>query len=131
MPPSFSGKSTLVSGNVTIAGHRTSLRLEPEMWDALKGICNRERLSIHEVCTRIDERRQDGTSLTSAVRTFMVTYFQLATTSEGHQRAGHGNGEPFGWAPVRRDRQATVVDDGETERDEAAAEELEFETEEV
>jgi predicted DNA-binding ribbon-helix-helix protein len=123
MPPSFSGTSTLVSGNVTIAGHRTSLRLEPEMWDALKGICNRERLSIHEVCTRIDERRQDGTSLTSAVRTFMVKYFQLATTEEGHERAGHGNGEPFGWAPVRGER--------EPEEDEMAAEELELETEGV
>jgi predicted DNA-binding ribbon-helix-helix protein len=123
MPPSFSGTSTLVSGNVTIAGHRTSLRLEPEMWDALKGICNRERLSIHEVCTRIDERRQDGTSLTSAVRTFMLRYFELATTEEGHERAGHGNGEPFGWAPVRVDR--------EREDDEVAAEELELETEGV
>jgi predicted DNA-binding ribbon-helix-helix protein len=123
MPPSFSGTSTLVSGNVTIAGHRTSLRLEPEMWDALKGICNRERLSIHEVCTRIDERRQDGTSLTSAVRTFMLRYFELATTEEGHERAGHGNGEPFGWAPVRVDR--------EPEEDEMAAEELELETEGV
>ncbi len=123
MPPSFSGTSTLVSGNVTIAGHRTSLRLEPEMWDALKGICNRERLSIHEVCTRIDERRQDGTSLTSAVRTFMLRYFELATTEEGHERAGHGNGEPFAWAPVRVDR--------ERKDDEMAAEELEFETEGV
>ena len=123
MPPSFSGTSTLVSGNVTIAGHRTSLRLEPEMWDALKGICNRERLSIHEVCTRIDERRQDGTSLTSAVRTFMLRYFELATTEEGHERAGHGNGEPFGWAPVRVDR--------ERKDDEMAAEELELETEGV
>ncbi len=130
MPPSFSGTSTLVSGNVTIAGHRTSLRLEPEMWDALKGICNRERLSIHEVCTRIDERRQDGTSLTSAVRTFMVKYFQLATTEEGHERAGHGNGEPFGWAPVRVDRER-VRGDREPEEDEVAAEELELETEGV
>jgi predicted DNA-binding ribbon-helix-helix protein len=124
MPPSSSGKSTLVSGNVTIAGHRTSLRLEPEMWDALKGVCARERLSIHEVCTRIDARRQDGTSLTSAVRTFMVKYYQGAATDEGHRRAGHGNGEPFGWAPVYDDR-------GTQEGDEAAADVLEFETGEV
>ena len=123
MPPSLSGKSTLVSGNVTIAGHRTSLRLEPEMWDALKGVCARERLSIHEVCSRIDARRQDGTSLTSAVRTFMVKYYQGAATDEGHQRAGHGNGDPFGWAPV--------FDDREPEQDVMAAEELELETEEV
>ncbi len=121
MPPSFSGKSTLVSGNVTIAGHRTSLRLEPEMWDALKGVCARERLSIHEVCTMIDARRRNGTSLTSAVRTFMVKYYQGAATTKAIERAGHGNGEPFGWA--------SVSDDPEPE--EEASEVLEFETEEV
>jgi hypothetical protein len=53
----------------------------------------------------------------------MVTYYQGAATDEGHERAGHGNGEPFGWAPVRVDR--------ERKDDEMAAEELELETEEV
>ena len=100
------------------------------MWDALKGICNRERLSIHEVCTRIDEPRQDGTSLTSAVRTFLGKYVQLATTEEGHERAGHGNGQPFGWAPVRVDRER-VRGGREPEEDEVTTEELELETEGV
>ena len=103
MPPSFSGKTTLVSGNVTIAGHRTSLRLEPEMWAALKGICARERLSIHVVCTMVDQRRT-AASLTSAVRTFMVNYYANAATEDGHERAGHGNGDPFGWGPIRAGR---------------------------
>lgn len=31
-------KSTLVSRNITILGRRTSVRLEPEMWMALKEI---------------------------------------------------------------------------------------------
>jgi predicted DNA-binding ribbon-helix-helix protein len=91
----FSGNSTLVSGNVTIAGHRTSLRLEPEMWDALKDICTRERRTIHEIYTRINERRTNGTSLTAAVRKFMVGYYRNAATEDGHWRAGHGSGEPF------------------------------------
>src|SRR4051794_5372183 len=122
MPPSFSGKSTLVSGNVTIAGHRTSLRLEPEMWDALKDVCSRERLSIHVVCTMIDARRQDGTSLTAAVRSFMVTYYRGAATIEGHRRAGHGKGEPFGWG----------FDGDDPEPEEKALHEVpELETEEV
>ena len=100
MPPSFSGKSTLVSGNVTIAGHRTSLRLEPEMWDALKDVCTRERLSIHEVCTRIDARRQDGTSLTAAVRTFMVTYYRDAATNEATGGPGTATASPSVGAPM-------------------------------
>lgn len=121
MPPSFSGKTTLVSGNVTIAGRRTSMRLEPEMWAALKAICARERLSIHVVCTLIDERRGEG-GLTSAVRTFMVKYYEGAATEEGHERAGHGNGSPFGWA-ARMGR--ATIHQGEP------VEKPEFETEEV
>ncbi|MCA8931848.1 MAG: ribbon-helix-helix domain-containing protein, partial [Rhodospirillaceae bacterium] len=27
--------STLLSRNITVDGHRTSIRLEPEMWEAL------------------------------------------------------------------------------------------------
>ncbi|HBM90878.1 MAG TPA: hypothetical protein DD400_03250, partial [Rhodospirillaceae bacterium] len=30
--PSKTGKSSLVSRNVTIGPHRTSIRLEPDMW---------------------------------------------------------------------------------------------------
>lgn len=32
-------RSTLVSRNVVISGRRTSVRLEPEMWDGLREIC--------------------------------------------------------------------------------------------
>ena len=131
MPPSFSGKTTLVSGNVTIAGHRTSLRLEPEMWAALRGICARERLSIHVVCTMVDQRR-NGTSLTSAVRTFMVNYYEKAATEDGHERAGHGNGDPFGWGPILGGPSSGGPGLGQEQRaDEELEEEPELETEEV
>ena len=126
MPPSFSGKTTLVSGNVTIAGHRTSLRLEPEMWAALRGICARERLSIHVVCTMVDQRR-NGASLTSAVRAFMVNYYEKAATEDGHERAGHGNGDPFGWGPIPGGPELGQ----EQPADEELEEEPELETEEV
>src|SRR4051812_35402689 len=98
MFPSFSGNCTLVSHNVTIAGHRTSFRLEPDMWIALKEIAAREHLSIHELCTRIDERREGETTLTAAVRSFMLGYYRAAATEEGHRRAQHGEGNPFGLA---------------------------------
>jgi len=45
-------RSTLVSRNVVISGRRTSVRLEPEMWDALREICQRERSTIHQVARR-------------------------------------------------------------------------------
>lgn len=76
--------------NVTVNGRRTSLRLEGAIWDALVDICAREKLTLHQVCSLIDQRR-DGTSRTSAVRAFVVTYFRMATTDDGHAKAGHGS----------------------------------------
>lgn len=75
--------------NVTINDRRTSLCLEMEIWDALLEICRRESLTLHQLCSIIDERRQ-GASRTSAVRSFAVTYFRSAATDEGHEKAGHG-----------------------------------------
>jgi predicted DNA-binding ribbon-helix-helix protein len=84
-------KSSLISKNITVRGHRTSIRLEPEMWDAIKDIANRERTSIHYLCTLIAMRKQQETSLTAAIRVFLMLYYRAAATSEGHARAGHGN----------------------------------------
>jgi len=44
--------SSLISRNITVSGHRTSMRLEPEMWDALAEVCRREGASLHDVCPR-------------------------------------------------------------------------------
>ena len=83
--------SSLLSRNVTVNGHRTSMRLEPEMWDALSEICRREHLSTHDICTAVDARR-NASSLTAALRVFVMDYFRTASTEEGHVRAGHGIG---------------------------------------
>ncbi len=81
--------STLINRNVTIGRRRTSLRLEPAMWDALEEICRREEMSQHEICATIDERRR-ASSLTAAIRVFIVNYFRAAATEEGHASTGHG-----------------------------------------
>ncbi len=86
-------RSTLMSKNVTILGRRTSVRLEPEMWLALKDISRRERCSIHDICSLIHVRKNPLTSLTAAIRVFLMLYYRAASTEEGHQRAGHGNFE--------------------------------------
>lgn len=79
----------LVRKNVSVKGHRTSLRLESEIWAALDEICRIEGLTLHQLCTRIDGAR-DGLNRTSALRTFIVQYFREAATAEGHALAGHG-----------------------------------------
>lgn len=91
--PKPAAKSSLISKNITIRGHRTSVRLEPEMWAALKDIAKREGTTIHHICSLISLRKLDETSLTAAIRVFLVLYYRAATTNEGHLRAGHGNFE--------------------------------------
>jgi predicted DNA-binding ribbon-helix-helix protein len=85
-------KSTLINRNVVVNNHRTSVRLEAEMWTDLREICRREGKSIHEVCSLIGERKTKQRSLTSAIRVFLIAYYRAAATEDGHSRAGHGQG---------------------------------------
>lgn len=86
-------RSTLISKNITILGRRTSVRLEKEMWNALKDISRRESCSIHDICSLIQLRKKEMTSLTAAIRVFLMLYYRAAATDEGHNRAGHGSFE--------------------------------------
>jgi len=86
-------KSTLISKNITVSGHRTSIRLEPEMWAALKDISLREQTTINNICSLISIRKMNETSLTAAIRVFLMLYYRAAATKDGHLHAGHGNFE--------------------------------------
>ena len=83
-------KSSLISRNITVLGKRTSVRLEPEMWRELKNISRRESCTIHDLCSLITLRKAENTSLTAAIRVFLMLYFRSAATEDGHMEAGHG-----------------------------------------
>ena len=78
----------MIARNVTVAGRRTSLRMEPEMWDALQEAAAREGLSLHEFCTAV-ARRRGAYSMTAAIRVHLLGYFRDAATEAGHRGAGH------------------------------------------
>lgn len=79
--------STLVNRNVTVAGHRTSVRLEPAMWDALHHVCEREQKSLNDVVTEI-ARTQVESSLTAAIRVYLMSYFRAAAMLAARARLG-------------------------------------------
>ena len=79
----------MIARNVTVAGRRTSLRMEPEMWDALQEASTREGLSLHDFCTAV-ARRRGAYSMTAAIRVHLLDYFRDAATEAGHRGAGHG-----------------------------------------
>lgn len=84
------GKSGLISRNITVDGHRTSIRLEAQMWTALKDIAERESCSIHDICGLISSRRSADMTLTASIRIFLMLYYKAAATEDGHAKAGHG-----------------------------------------
>jgi predicted DNA-binding ribbon-helix-helix protein len=57
--------------SVTIAGHRTSLSLEPEFWAALRNQAKTRGWSLARLIGEIDRGRA-GRNLSSAVRVFLL-----------------------------------------------------------
>ncbi len=80
-------KAKLISKNVTINGHRMSLRLEQASWEAIADICKCEGLTLHETCSLIESRR-DGASRTSTVGAFIVTYYRTVAAEYGALQGG-------------------------------------------
>lgn len=73
--------SALLSKNVRIHDRRTSVRLEPEMWNALKEIAIAENRSIHDLCGAVHDLKEAGTSFTAALRVFLMEYYRSAAKS--------------------------------------------------
>lgn len=68
------------SRNVRIGTHRTTIRLESEVWDALTEIASRENASINDLCTMVARNASANklASFTSALRVFIVAYYRTA-----------------------------------------------------
>lgn len=79
----------LVNRNVVAERGRTSMRLEPELWEALLEICDREDRDLNAIVRQVEAEGHNG-GRTSAVRVFVMSYFRNAATEAGHMAAGHG-----------------------------------------
>ncbi len=69
----------LQSKNIRIHKHRTSIRLESEMWNALNEIAAMEGCSIHDLCGAVHDLKEPGASFTAALRVFMMEYYRSAS----------------------------------------------------
>ena len=57
--------------SLSIAGHRTSLSLEPEFWEALQAAASARGLTASALVAEIDQTR-GGRNLSSAVRVWIL-----------------------------------------------------------
>ncbi|MCW1933231.1 ribbon-helix-helix domain-containing protein [Pararhodobacter zhoushanensis] len=53
--------------SLTLHGHRTSVSLEPEFWDAFRALARRRDKGFNELAAEIDDARGD-TGLATAIR---------------------------------------------------------------
>jgi hypothetical protein len=52
-------------------------------------------VTIHDIATIVAVRKPQNSSFTAAIRVFVMAYFRMAATEEGHNSAGHGPGGSF------------------------------------
>ena len=64
--------------SLTLKGHRTSVSLEDEFWQAFRDIATKRDLPINVLAAEIDKARGLDTGLASAIRLFVLEYYQQA-----------------------------------------------------
>jgi predicted DNA-binding ribbon-helix-helix protein len=57
--------------SLTIAGHRTSISLEPEFWAALSSVATSQSKSVSALVSEIDQQRGER-NLSSAIRVWIL-----------------------------------------------------------
>jgi len=62
---------TMKKRSFSIAGHRTSVALEPEFWTALQAIAREERLPLAALVARVDQAR-GSRNLASTLRVHVL-----------------------------------------------------------
>ncbi len=62
----------LIKRSFSLAGHRTSVALEPEFWDVLHQVAGARGMSLARLVAGVDAARDGGTALASSLRVFAL-----------------------------------------------------------
>jgi predicted DNA-binding ribbon-helix-helix protein len=63
----------LVPRNVSVSGVRTTVRLEPIIWETLQDIAHAQEISVHDLVTDIDQQRITK-NLSAEIRAYVDGY---------------------------------------------------------
>jgi predicted DNA-binding ribbon-helix-helix protein len=66
---------------LTLNGHRTSVSLEPEFWDAFRRIAAKKAIPLNVLAAEIDAARGD-LGLASAIRLHVLRFYQGNDSAE-------------------------------------------------
>ena len=65
-----------VKRSLTLKGHRTSVSLEDEFWQAFRDIAKTKGLPINVLASEIDVARNPENGLASAIRVFVLDWYR-------------------------------------------------------
>ncbi len=76
LPPAMLKKRSF-----SLAGHRTSVALEPEFWDALAGLADARKTTLVALVAEVDSTRMPENPLASALRVLALRESSTNPTS--------------------------------------------------
>jgi predicted DNA-binding ribbon-helix-helix protein len=62
--------------SLSLHGHRTSVSLEPEFWEAFRSIAAARSVPLNQLAAEIDDGRPGDTGLASAIRVFCLNHYR-------------------------------------------------------
>lgn len=65
--------------SLTLHGHRTSVSLEPEFWQAFRTIAEERSMPLNALAAEVDAARGVDRGLASAIRVYVLEYVRTAS----------------------------------------------------
>ena len=85
-------QTAVIKRSIVLNGHKTSVSLENEFWNALREIAVRENTTLSTLVGKIDHDR-NSCNLSSAIRVYVFSYFRARM---GSLEPGQGRLAPDG-----------------------------------
>ncbi|MFN4171369.1 MAG: ribbon-helix-helix domain-containing protein [Pseudorhodobacter sp.] len=67
--------------SLTLRGHRTSVSLEAEFWQAFREIAALRGIGVNALAVEVDEARGGDPGLASAIRLFVLRHYRQAAVN--------------------------------------------------
>jgi predicted DNA-binding ribbon-helix-helix protein len=90
-------QTAVIKRSIVLDGHKTSVSLENEFWNALREIAVLENTTLSTLVGKIDHDR-NSCNLSSAIRVYVFSYFR---SRMGKLETGQGRLTPDGAALAR------------------------------
>jgi predicted DNA-binding ribbon-helix-helix protein len=65
--------------SLTLHGHRTSVSLERDFWDAFRAIADAQNTPLNTLAAQIDDARTGDEGLASAIRLYVLRHYMTGT----------------------------------------------------